>query len=72
MANGHNRMPARKPDFEISALLKGTKESLKIGAAWMNEDGSLHIKFSMFADLNTLRDPSVLVTAFDRREPKVE
>lgn len=60
----------KKPDFEIHALLRGTKITARIGAAWINEDGSLHIKFEHFVDLNQCRDPDVVITAFDRRNDK--
>jgi hypothetical protein len=67
----NERAAPRKPDYQISALLKGTKITSNIGAAWINEDGSLFIKFEHFVDLNQCRDPDVLVTAFDRRKPTV-
>lgn len=61
------RTPARRPDFEICVLLKGTKETATIGVAWMTPEGNLHVKFNLFSDLNECRGPDVIVTAFDRR-----
>lgn len=61
----------RKPDFELHALIKGTKTAGKLGVGWITEDGkSISIKFDHFADLNAARGPDVVVTLFDRRKPQ--
>lgn len=64
-----SRSPSRKPDFEIVALIKGTKISQRLGAVWINEGGHMHVTFQPFVDLNAVRDmgTDVQITMFDRR-----
>lgn len=36
-------MASRKPDFDLCYLNKTSEERARIGAAWMNENGSIRI-----------------------------
>lgn len=36
-------MANRKPDYNVHALNKRTEERARIGAAWINPDGSIRV-----------------------------
>lgn len=39
-----------RPDYVISVLDKDTDEKGEVGAAWINDDGSIGIKFNPFIE----------------------
>ena len=41
----------RRPDYEIKVLDKDSQERMKVGAAWLKEDGSIYIKLERFVVL---------------------
>lgn len=43
------RERGRRPDYVIKALDKDTQERGTIGAGWLQDDGSIYIKFERFA-----------------------
>lgn len=52
----------RKPDYWVKAMNKATNEKRKIGAAWMNEDGSVSINIDCFTVLQA--SPDLVITLF--------
>lgn len=58
---------SRKPDYIIKALNKITEERDKIGAAWVNKDGSITIVFNPFVSVPV--GIGFLITAFPNKEP---
>lgn len=60
------RERGRMPDYEIKALDKATQERGKIGAAWLQDDGSIYIKFERFAAIPTGK--GFAITAFPVEE----
>jgi hypothetical protein len=58
-------MAKRKPDFILGGLLKdgtryGSRRSNNIGAAWLNDDGSLMLKLDPFVVLEGSREDMIL------------
>jgi hypothetical protein len=58
-------MAKRKPDFILGGLLKGetrddSRRSNNIGAAWLNDDGSLMLKLDPFIVLEGSREDMIL------------
>lgn len=53
---------ARKPDYRVSALNKATSVKGSVGAAWLNEDGTISIVLDPFIVLND--SPNLLITLF--------
>lgn len=45
--------PGRKPDYNVWAVDKKTGISGDIGAAWINEDGTVRIKLNPFVVIDT-------------------
>lgn len=43
----------RKPDYDLSALSNTNDIRGKVGAAWINDDGSINIKLNPFVVLNS-------------------
>ncbi len=62
MAKTQKPWVPKQPEYIIKAWLKGTKEQMKVGAAWINDDGSMLLKFDYFVDMAKLQDPSVGIT----------
>lgn len=59
---------SRSPDFHLKALNTRTDQRTgKIGAAWLNADGSIAIKLDMFVTLAS--DPDLLITLFVNDRP---
>ena len=56
----------RRPDYEIKALNKDTQERGPIGAGWLNEDGSIYLKFNPFVVLPV--GAHMAITAFATEE----
>lgn len=52
----------RKPDYWLKAMDKDTNEKGKIGAAWINRDGSISIDIDAFTVLQS--KPSLVLTLF--------
>lgn len=52
----------RKPDYWVKAMNKDTNEKRKIGAAWVNSDGSISVDIDAFTVLQS--SPSLVVTLF--------
>ena len=53
---------SRSPDFNLKALNKATEEKGRVGAAWMNEDGSVSIVLDAF--VNLAASPDLVLTLF--------
>jgi hypothetical protein len=53
----------RKPDYKISALNKRTDEKGTVGAAWLNENGTISIVLDPFVTL-TQTGKDLLLTLF--------
>jgi hypothetical protein len=53
---------ARKPDFWVKAMNKATNEKRKIGAAWLNKDGSVSVDIDAFTILQS--SPDLVITLF--------
>ena len=53
---------ARKPDYHIRAMRKGTKEKGEIGVGWKNPDGSIYLKFNPYVVVPVGED--FAITAF--------
>jgi hypothetical protein len=54
----------RPPDLLFSALNKATGEKRKIGAAWINHDGSVSISLDAFTTLQS--SPDLVLRLFPR------
>ena len=52
----------RKPDYQVSALNKGTENKGNVGAAWKNDNGTISIVLNKFVVLNQADD--LLITLF--------
>lgn len=68
-----NKPAGRKPDYMVSALDKETgRKASRIGAAWINPDGSISVKLDFCVVLNAAND-NLVVTLFpndrDERPP---
>lgn len=55
-------MAGRKPDYSVNAMNKRTDEKSRIGAAWVNPDGSIRIVLNPFVVLTA--GPDLVITAF--------
>ncbi len=53
----------RRPDYILSALCKRTELRGRVGAAWVNEDGTLSIKLNAFVVLSANDD--LVITLFE-------
>lgn len=62
-----------KPHYRVAALNKGTEEKGCVGAAWINDDGTIAIVLDPFVSL-TQHGKQLLITLFpiDGSEPKKE
>lgn len=57
----------RKPDYILSGLLKGTNiANRNLGAAWINDDGSIYLMINPFVVLQSSTDH--VLTLFKREE----
>ena len=52
----------RKPDYRLLAMNKSTDEKRKVGAVWLNTDGSLSIALDPFTVLQS--SPDLVLTIF--------
>ena len=57
---------ARRPDYELSALNKDTNEKNKVGAAWVNENGTISIKLNAFIKLEA--STALVLTLFPPKQ----
>lgn len=62
-------MAARKPDYWVKAMNKGTNEKRKIGAAWANPDKSISIDIDAFTVLHAHPDLVITLFPIDRSSP---
>lgn len=46
----------RKPDYDVSAMKKGTQYKGKVGAAWKNDKGQIQIYLNPFVVLDASED----------------
>ena len=53
---------SRKPDYKLKVLNKKTSEKGEVGAAWLNEDGSISIQLNMLVVLK--RKKNLVLTLF--------
>lgn len=50
-------MAQRSPDFKVSAMRKESKQAnTRVGAAWINEDGTISLKLDTFIVLEGSED----------------
>lgn len=56
-------MTNRKPDYRVAALNKGTDEKGVVGAAWINDNGSIAIILDPFVNLQQ-QGRQLLITLF--------
>lgn len=59
---------SRKPDYEVHAMNKATDEKNKVGAAWVNEGGSITIILAPFVVLTAGKE--LVVSLFPRKTEK--
>jgi hypothetical protein len=43
--------PGRQPDYNVAAMDKASNAKANVGAAWLNEDGSISIVLNNFVTL---------------------
>ena len=55
---------SRKPDYRVGALNKNTDERATIGAAWLNDDGTIAIQVNDFVHIPNFH--GVLITLFPK------
>lgn len=58
-------MSGRKPEYRIGALNKVTEERGRIGAGWVNPDGSISLVFDPFTTVPVGRD--YVITMFPEK-----
>lgn len=58
---------SRKPDYRVAALNKATNVKGNVGAAWINQDGSIAIKLDPFIVLED--STNLLLTLFPNKDP---
>lgn len=56
---------SRAPDFDVKALRKDTDEKARIGAGWINKDGSISIVLDSFVVLQS--HPKLIITCFPHK-----
>lgn len=59
----------RTPDFELKAMNRGTERSHRVGAAWLNENGSISINLDEFVVLSG-RENTLVLTLFPREDKR--
>lgn len=59
----------RAPDYNVSAIHKGTGHRGQIGAAWKKDDGSIQIRLHAFVVLSAVQD--IVITLFPREPNEV-
>ncbi|MES2367178.1 MAG: hypothetical protein V4563_14975 [Pseudomonadota bacterium] len=61
----------RKPDFRVGAMrkLEGMENKGNVGAAWLNEDGTIHVVLDPWIHLPR-QDGDLLITLFPVKEKK--
>ncbi len=57
----------RPPDFNVSALVKSTDHKGRVGAGWVNADGTITVKLNPFVVLSAAQD--TLITLFPADKP---
>lgn len=57
---------SRTPDYDVHAMNKTTDEKNRVGAAWLNENGTLSITLTAFIKLESSED--LVITLFPRQE----
>ena len=50
---------ARKPDYNLWAIIPDETSKGKIGAAWINDDDSIFIKLNPFIVLSQIENPTI-------------
>lgn len=58
----------RKPDFDLKAMNKATDEKSRVGAGWLNADGSVSIRLDSFTVLAA--SPHLVLTLFPTTKGK--
>lgn len=53
---------SRKPDYRLGAMNKATDEKANVGAAWINENGSISVVLEPFVTLRA--DKNLVLTLF--------
>lgn len=53
---------SRKPEYKLKAMNKFNDEKAEVGAAWLNEDGSISVVLNPFVVLK--RKKSLVLTLF--------
>ena len=53
---------SRTPDYNVKVLDKATNEKGRIGAGWINEDGSISIVLNTFVVITS--SPNLVITLF--------
>ncbi len=59
---------SRKPDYDVAAMNKATDEKARVGAAWLNEDGSISITLSAFTKLESSKDLVITLFPLKKKE----
>lgn len=57
---------SRKPDYRLGAMNKSTDEKASVGAAWINEDGTISVTLQMFVTLRA--NKNLVLTLFPERK----
>lgn len=58
----------RQPDFHLHAMHIDTNEKGRVGAAWLNDDGSITIKLDAFVTLTATPDLTIRLFKNDRKQ----
>lgn len=71
MPHERARSANRRPDYDIKALNKETQQRMKIGAAWLRDDGSgqIYIKLEPFVVLRGEVDMAITAYPTDEEGP---
>lgn len=60
--------PGRRPDYNLNALDKNTEQKGRVGAAWLNDDGTIRVKINPWVVLTG--GDSLVLTLFPSGEPR--
>lgn len=68
MPNERGRSAGRRPDYEIKALNKETQARMRVGAAWLKDDGSGHIYIKLEPFVVLRGEVDMAITAYPTEE----
>lgn len=65
MAKKQSNSGVRQPDYDLAVLNRETEQKGRVGAAWLNPDGSISIRLNPMVVLDSR--PELVITLFKRQ-----